>query len=136
MMLFIPIFGKMRESTLVRFSLGMFVIKLLAYALAPSIPVLFAARILQAPSYALYTAAIVPYVARVIPARDANKGQSLAFTMTTVGSILANLCGGYLFDSFGKTSTLLIAAFICLIGSALAISGTQSVCANTESPRH
>lgn len=130
MIFFIPVFGKMRESTLIRFSLAMFVVKILAYALAPSIPVLFAARLLQAPSYALYTAAIVPYVSKVIAPRDANKGQSLAFTMTTVGSIVANICGGVMYDNLGKTYTLLIGAGICLVGAVLAILGTQTVSDN------
>ncbi|MBO2517457.1 MAG: hypothetical protein CW338_09365, partial [Clostridiales bacterium] len=132
MIFFVPVFGRMRESTLIRFALGMFVVKMLAYALAPSIPVLFVCRVLQAPSYALYTAAIVPYVAKVIAPKDANKGQSLAFTMTTVGSIIANISGGYLFDDLGKTATLLIGAGVCLIGAVLAILGTETVKDNRQ----
>ena len=39
----------------IRLAFIFFVLKTLAYALAPNIPLLFASRILQAPSYALYT---------------------------------------------------------------------------------
>ena len=130
MVFFVPVFGKMRESTLMRFAFVMFVFKMLAYALSPSIPVLFAARILQAPSYALYTAATVPYVSKVIAPRDANKGQSLAFTMSTVGSIIANTFGGTMFEQLGKTQTLLIGVVITAAGAALAYIGIQKVSKN------
>ena len=134
MIFFVPLFGKMRESTLMRFAFVMFIFKMLAYALAPSIPVLFAARVLQAPSYALYTAATVPYVSKVIAPRDANKGQSLAFTMSTVGAIIANTFGGTMYEQLGKTDTLLIAALITAAGTALACIGIQKVSKNIPDP--
>ena len=52
----------------IRLSFVFFVLKILAYALAPTIPLFFAARILQAPSYALYTVLIVGYADRTPPA--------------------------------------------------------------------
>lgn len=133
LLFFVPIFGKMRESTLLKAAFGFFVLKLLAYALAafaPTVDLYCWARILQAPSYAIFVAAIVPYVQKVISPRDAAKGQSLAFTVTTVGSVLAALFGGSLFDSIGVQSTLFVATGFAALGAVLAILGTQKTSAN------
>ncbi len=101
-----------------------FVAKILAYALAPNIPLLFASRILQAPSYALYTVLIVGYANETVAQKDSAKAQSLAFSMTTIGSVLASLIGGWLFDKTGVQPTMLIATGIAAAGAVIAISGT------------
>ena len=108
----------------IRFALAMFVAKSLAYALAPNIPLFFASRILQAPSYALYTVLIVGYADSQVARKDSAKAQSLAFSMTTVGSVLASLIGGRMFDTAGVRPTMLTAAAIALVGAVIAIAGT------------
>ena len=110
----------------IRISFVFFVIKILAYALAPSIPLFFAARILQAPSYALYTVLIVGYADRQVARKDSAKAQSLAFSMTTIGSVLASLIGGPMFDSVGVKATMLTAAAIAAVGAAVALAGTAN----------
>lgn len=109
----------------IRFSFVFFVIKILAYALAPSIPLFFAARVLQAPSYALYTVLIVGYADRTVARKDSAKAQSLAFSMTTIGSVLASLIGGPMFDSAGVRPTMLTAAAIAAAGAVIALAGTR-----------
>ena len=108
----------------IRLSLVMFVFKILAYALAPTIPLFFAARVLQAPSYALYTVLIVGYANSVVAPKDSAKAQSLAFSMTTIGSVLASLIGGRMFDAVGVRSTMLTAAAIAAVGTVIALAGT------------
>ena len=108
----------------IRLSFVFFVLKILAYALAPSIPLFFAARILQAPSYALYTVLIVGYADRQVARKDSAKAQSLAFSMTTIGSVLASLIGGPMFDSAGVRPTMLTAAAIAAAGAVIALAGT------------
>ena len=108
----------------IRLSLVMFVFKILAYALAPTIPLFFAARVLQAPSYALYTVLIVGYANSVVSPKDSAKAQSLAFSMTTIGSVLASLIGGRMFDAVGVRSTMLTAAAIAAVGTVIALAGT------------
>lgn len=108
----------------IRLALVFFVFKSLAYALAPSIPLFFAARVLQAPSYALYTVLIVRYADSCVAGKDSAKAQSLAFSMTTVGSVLASLIGGRMFDTAGVRTTMLTAAAIALAGAAIALAGT------------
>ena len=110
----------------IRLSFIFFVIKILAYALAPSIPLFFAARILQAPSYALYTVLIVGYADSQVARKDSAKAQSLAFSMTTVGSVLASLIGGAMFDTVGVKTTMLIASAIAAAGALIALLGTRT----------
>ena len=106
----------------IRLAFVFFVLKTLAYALAPSIPLLFAARILQAPSYALYTVLIVGYADEVVSRKDSAKAQSLAFSMTTIGSVLASLIGGSMFKTTGVRPTMLTATLFALVGAAIAIA--------------
>ncbi len=108
----------------IRLSFVFFVLKILAYALAPTIPLFFAARILQAPSYALYTVLIVGYADRQVARKDSAKAQSLAFSTTTIGSVLASLIGGAMFDAVGVKTTMLTAAAIAAVGAVIAIAGT------------
>jgi len=108
----------------IRLSFVFFVLKILAYALAPTIPLFFAARILQAPSYALYTVLIVGYADRQVARKDSAKAQSLAFSTTTIGSVLASLIGGAMFDAVGVKTTMLTAVAIAAVGAVIAIAGT------------
>ena len=119
------LFGRLsrgrRVSALLRFSVAMFLLKALAFAAAPGIPTLFAANLLQAPSFALYTSAIVPYVSAVIDRENAAKAQSLAFSMTTLGAVGASLFGGWLYDHCSVPLTLLIGAAVCAAGVAICL---------------
>ena len=108
----------------IRLAFVFFVLKTLAYALAPNIPLLFASRILQAPSYALYTVLIVGYADEVVARKDSAKAQSLAFSMTTIGSVLASLIGGSMFKSAGVQPTMLTATAFAAIGAAIALIAT------------
>ena len=110
----------------IRLSFIFFIVKLLAYALAPNIPLFFAARLFQAPSYALYTVLIVGYADAVVARKDSAKAQSLAFSMTTVGSVLASLIGGAMFDTVGVRATMLTAAGIAAAGAVIALMGTKN----------
>ncbi len=110
----------------IRLSLVFFTVKILAYALAPNIPLFFAARVLQAPSYALYTVLIVRYADSVVARKDSAKAQSLAFSMTTIGSVLASLIGGAMFDTAGVRATMLTAVAISAVGTIVALLGTVS----------
>ena len=120
----------------IRFAFIMFVFKTLAYALAPNIPLLFAARMLQAPSYALYTVLVVSYADQVVPRRDSAKAQSLVYSMTTIGSVLASLLGGRMFDVSGVKPTMLAASAVCAVGAVIAVLATfmKGMGGKTEQP--
>ena len=95
---------------MLRFSFIFFALKTAAIAAAPNIPLLYAAESLQVLSYALYAPAIVAYVTLIVPYDDAAKGQSLAFSMTTIGGVLASLISGRLLDVLSAPATAWIAA--------------------------
>ena len=110
----------------IRLALVFFVFKSLAYALAPNIPLFFVARVMQAPSYALYTVLIVSYADHQVARKDSAKAQSLAFSMTTIGSVLASLIGGQMFDTAGVKPTMLTAVAIAAVGAVIALAGTKA----------
>ena len=109
----------------IRLAFLFFVVKILAYALAPSLAFFFGARILQAPSYALYIVLIVPYADLVVPHKDSAKAQGLLVSMTNLGGVLASLAGGAMFDSLGVRPTMLIAVAIAALGCVIAWAGTR-----------
>ena len=117
--------GRHSHSAALRTAFLFFIVKAVAFALVGSVPLLFAVMLLQAPSFALYTAAIVYYVNEELPHADSAKAQSLAFSMTMVGSVLASVISGRNYDLLGVRGTLLIAAAVSLFGSLTAIAGLK-----------
>ncbi len=115
---------KWKRVQYIRLTFVFFVLKTLAYALAPNIPVLFVSRVLQAPSYALYTILIVGYADEVVAQKDSAKAQSLAFSMTTIGSVLASLIGGSMFKAYGVRPAMLTASAFALTGAVIAYAAT------------
>ena len=125
MLFFGRIRGGRKSVSLLRLSLLFFALKALAIPLASSVPALFCVLVLQAPSFALYTAVIVDYVAETVPFEDSAKAQSLAYSMTTVGAVLASLVAGRLYDLLTVPQTLLVACAVTAIGVLLALLGTR-----------
>lgn len=123
MLLFARFVKKRTLSFWLALSFIAFVVKAAAISAAPNIPVLAAALLLQAPSFALYTAAIVPYAQSAVPYEDSAKAQSLAFTMTTVGSVFASIAGGKLLDTVSVTQTLWIAFAVSVLGMLVSLAG-------------
>ena len=120
MLLFTRLFGKKDSGRLLCFAFIFFVLKSAAIAAAHHVWSLSLAFLLQAPSFALYTAAIVPYVQKTIAQEDAAKAQSLTYTVTVLGSVLASLLSGRLYDRFSVFTTLRIACAVCLAGAGIA----------------
>ncbi len=121
-MLFYSRFSKGRSvSALLRLSVAMFLAKGIAFALAPNTAALYAVNLLQAPSFALFTCAVVSYVEAVIDRQNAAKAQSLAFSVTTLGAVFASLIGGWMYDHYSVKTTLLISVAICAIGVAVCL---------------
>jgi PPP family 3-phenylpropionic acid transporter len=125
MLLFNRIFRKVRRWKILVVSFLGFVLKAFAVAFADSISTLFLANLLQIVSFAIYSAAIVDYVNEVIPYEDSAKGQSLAFAMTTGGSVLSSFIAGSMYDNCTVFTTLLVAALVTIPGAALSILGLE-----------
>ena len=126
MFLYVRFFKDGKHSLALRIAAVSFVLKTLAFLLSNKVWHLTAAFILQAPSYALYMAAIVPYVKETIDYRDSAKAQSLAFTTTTLGGMLASLIGGQLYDCLSVTLALGIAFAVGAAGAVVMFLGTRT----------
>ncbi len=125
MLLFSKFVKGKRVSVLLSISFAAFLLKGLAISFAPNIPLLFAAHSLQAPSFALYSCAIVPYISQVIAPSNAAKAQSLAFSVTTLGAVLSSLIGGRLYDTCSVQSTMLVGTAVCVVGVLVCFTGIR-----------
>lgn len=125
MLLYAVLARRLKHSRLLRISVIMLTFKILAMAAAKSIGGLYAASLLQMPSYALYIVAVVPYAAMVTDPRDFAKAQSLINAMPTVGAVITGLMGGRLLDILPVSQVLYIAAAISALGTILALLGTR-----------
>ena len=67
---------------------------------------------------------IVGYADETVPQKDSAKAQSLAFSMTTIGSVLASLIGGSMFKTAGVRPTMLTATAFAAVGAAIALAAT------------
>lgn len=119
MLLYDRLTRRLRCGHVLRLSIVFFALKALAIALSTSMTGLFAAHLLQIFSFALFTPAMVRYVNLHISGADSAKGQSLAYSMSTLGSVFASFLGGLLFDSISVPAVLLIGAAVSALGALL-----------------
>ncbi len=121
MFFYTKLFGKMDQKKILAASFLFFSIKELCFALAGSLRGLYLSFLFQGPSFALYSAAIVPYVEMTVGHQDSGKAQSLAYTMTTLGSVLSSVFAGRLYDLLSVSSTLWISFVVSLFGTLTAV---------------
>ncbi len=126
MLLFPRLTRRFKCSSLLRFAVVMFTVKELMIYLAPSIPALYAAEVLQAFSFALFVPASVRYVDEVVAKHNAVKGQAFVTSMITLGSIFASYIGGLLLDSSTPHFTLLVGAIVSAAGTLIMLCAIQT----------
>lgn len=125
MLLFHRVRKKRSSFFFLRTACILFSFKTLAITLAPNVPLLFAAMLLQGPSFGLYAACAVDYVGDVVPFEDSAKAQSLMFSMTTVGSVFASVIAGRLYDVVSVTATLAVGTVVCFAGTLIILFGLK-----------
>lgn len=104
-----------------------FTLKIGACFLAQSVPMIFAAQLLQLFSFALFLPAMVHFIDEIMRKGEAVKGQAL-FTMTiTVTSVIANLIGGVILDISGATLLNMIATIVTGIGAIIIFTTIDKV---------
>jgi len=106
-------------SRAIRFASLMYVVRMLAYAFADTLPWMYVAAITETFSYALMTPALVDYVSLVVPYKDMAKGQTLSFALLTLGSVFASQLGGIMFDTLTVRQTMLIGAAVAVAGAVI-----------------
>ena len=89
---------RFRCSTLFMFSLVMYLVKIAAIWLAPTVPLLIAANALQGVYFGLYMPTSVEYAAKVVSKADTVKAQTSFGLSVTLGAILASVIGGALIN--------------------------------------
>lgn len=90
-----------------------------------SVPMFYAAMVLQMLSFAAITPATVYFVAEHIHEEDLNKGQAVFATTNTVGGLLASFVGGWLFQLLSVHIGLSIGVVASIAGTILMILGTR-----------
>ncbi|WP_317855453.1 MFS transporter [Chakrabartyella piscis] len=110
---------------LLRFSMSMFLVKVILTAMAPNLLLMYGACSLQAIGFAPYTPAIVYYVSTILNKEDQIKGQALVTVGVTIGNTLGSLFSGFLIDWKGITFALMVASVLCAIGLVFFFYGTK-----------
>ena len=111
---------KARSSRLLLISLVFFAMKMFLFAVSSSMTFLYFAITFHGPSYALYSSAIVPFVAEIMPAKDSPVAQSLVFTALTVSYVIASVMGGIMLDHLAVPTVMFICGGVCVLGAVIA----------------
>lgn len=119
----------------IRIAAVAFALKGLCIALAPNLPALYGAQVLQSLSFALITPALVRYVDIYIDRKDSAKGQSVAAAMTSLGAIFASSLGGVMFDHMSVLATLLVGTGAAALGAAVCIAFSKEKTVGVKLPK-
>ena len=93
-------------------------LKAVLFILARSVPMIYAAQILQVSSYSFLSPVQMYYAGECTSEADMVKGQSVITAAYALGCALGNLLGGELIASFGVPVMLYAAFVITLLGTA------------------
>lgn len=119
MMLYKSASKKVGNRKLLCFAGWMWATKNFLIMIAPSIYLVYASELLQFVSYAIYVPAAVRYIAHAIPESEFLKGQALAGSAFTVGSLISSFGGGQMIDRLGINTTLWIVQVFSVTGVVL-----------------
>ncbi|MBR5229732.1 MAG: MFS transporter [Firmicutes bacterium] len=95
-----------------------FFIKILLIYLADSVTMLYVAHLFQTTSFGIFLPAMVLFINEIMAKGEAVKGQALYTVMTTVSSVAASICGGFVLDYSGPKFLLLLSSVFTIIGAA------------------
>ena len=116
---------RLRGTTLLRFSLVVFSVKIALAWMAQDLAGLYVSTSLQLVGYALFIPASVRYANDVMAPEDAVKGQAFVTTMITLGAIFSSLAGGWIIDATGMTAALGLFLILSVIGTVVALTGVE-----------
>jgi PPP family 3-phenylpropionic acid transporter len=119
MFLFHKIAKKCKCTTILKFSMIMYVIKHALTWFAMNMTMIYIAQALQMLAYALMCPALVYYVNEIIDQKDLVKGQSMSNVSMTAAGIIADVLGGVMIDSVGVHTALFITLVLTIIGAAI-----------------
>ena len=94
-----------------------FIVKAVAFFLAPSMPWMNVAQCFQAVSYAVYVPATIYFANRMMDGCDQNKGQTLLTAANAAAAIVGGLTGGVIVDCFGVSAMLIVGICCTVLGT-------------------
>ena len=97
---------KISDNWLLRIAGISFLVKGIIFLLAPSIPVIYAAQLLQTTSYAFLSPTQLYYADSKVHRADMVKGQAFITAAYTLGCAMGNFCGGVLVEHCGVAAML------------------------------
>ncbi|MDO4806579.1 MAG: MFS transporter [Coriobacteriales bacterium] len=100
-------------------------IKHVIVLLCGSVPMFYAAMVLQMVSYAALVPAVVYYSNQQIGEADKNKGQAVFSTTASVGALLASFVGGWMFQFLDVRLVVAVGVASSIAGTVLMFLGTR-----------
>lgn len=115
---------RIKSIYLILFARLCYIIRNFLICLAPNIPILCFGMIFQGLSFGMLTAVITYYVIFNFDADDQVEGQTMIIMMTSgFGSMIGNLFGGFLQDTFGLNAMYIFIYILTILGVILIIFG-------------
>lgn len=116
----------------IKISAVAFSIKLLFTIFSGHIYLIYLAQFIQILGYAIYTPSMVHYINDIMDENDRVSGQAYAMSAATFSSIIGNLMGGKLIDTFGVLTTLIVTFIISSIGTIIMIKNIDKMRSKDE----
>ncbi len=113
-------FGPVR---LLMMAMAVYAIRLLLYALMPSVTWVLGLALLQGLSYGLFLVAAVAYVNELAPDELKSTAQGLLVSVLSLANLSAGLAGGWLLDHTGRQGLFLTMMITALIALGLFAAG-------------
>ncbi len=105
---------------LIMVAAGFYILRNVLICFAPNLPILLVGMACQSLSYGLTTGVITYYVTYHLKKEDQIMGQTMIAVMTTgLGSMIGNVLGGYLSDSFGLGAMYVFACGCSVLGAVI-----------------
>ena len=109
--------ARISDNWLFRIAAFSFLLKSAIFLVAPSIPVIYAAQLLQMTSYSFLAPIQIYYASAKVHPIDMVKGQAFITASYTLGCAMGNLTGGFLLESFGVEVILSAGVAIAAVGT-------------------
>ncbi|MDD5923036.1 MAG: MFS transporter [Eubacteriales bacterium] len=100
-------------------------IRITAYTIAGSVPMLYLGVFCQLISYPLLLPSIIKYTSERMDPGEAVKGQALYTMMIALGSILGSIAGGAVLDHAGVRELLILCTVLTSAGTAVIAASTE-----------
>lgn len=111
--------GKLGDQRLLKLSGLFYVVKAVAFLLAPSIEAIYAAQLLQAVTYVFLSPTQMYYASSRVAPQDMVKGQAFITAAYALGCALGNFMGGQLVQAWGVVALLIAGVAIALAGALI-----------------